>query len=172
MVKITIIEQLNKEVYEFQTEEKAIRFYNELIDSMIESEESFLLEEGQDMVVKDKIERLKKLDRTNFYELEDKADLIIGDYNKVEIEEYDNTIYSLLDELEIGYDRSMISKSIYIRNNEDLLIRISDHKIKRGSKDYGHESPDVELIYLDGVVNNKEINKYLNSNLKDEVIIL
>lgn len=176
MLKIIIENRSDESIYEFNSETEALGLLNQLIDEAIELEENYLDDvDGEAPDVPDviqKIKELKKLDRKNILELEWNTGLILGEYAEVEVIEYDLHITDLLRELGLNYDTSTMSKSIYVENNKGLLIRISDHKVPRITQDYGHRIPDVELIYKDGIVSNKDINKYFGTNLKDQIVLL
>lgn len=173
MIKIIITRHREKELHEFKTELESLTFLNKLIDEAIEVEEEYLDDmDGEDPEAIEKIKELESLNRSNIHELEWNAELILGEYAEVEIEEYDYYITDLLNALGFNYDKSTVSKSIYVKSQEGLLIRISDHQTPGISKDYGHRIPDIELIYKDGAIDNKDINKYLGTKLENEIILL
>lgn len=176
MIKIIIENRSDESIYEFNSEAEALGLLNQLIDEAIELEESYLDDvDGEASDVPDviqKIKELKKLDRENILELEWNTGLILGEYAEVEIIEYDLHITDLLRELGLSYDTSTMSKSIYVENNKGLLIRISDHKVPRITQDYGYKTPDIDLVYEDGIANNEDLNKYFGISLTGEIILL
>lgn len=173
MIKIVITNGNDSNEYEFNNETEAIALLNELIDTAIELELNYLDDIGEELPdIVEKIRDLEKLDRSNILELEWNAELILGEYAEVEITEYSFYITDLLRQLGLNYDKSTMSKSIYVENNEGLLIRISDHKVPKISQDYGHKTPDIDLVYEDGIANNEDLNKHLGTNLTNETILL
>lgn len=172
MLKITIQQNREKQVHEFKTETDALELLNNLIDDAIRLEKEYIEDIGEDdPITLEKIEELKQLDRNNIYILNWSSDLILGEYATVEIEEYSNYITDILKELNFKYDKSTMSKSIYVENNEGQLIRISDHK-EAGQGSWMYRSIDINLVYKDGIINNEDINKYFNTNLEHERILL
>lgn len=176
MIKIIITENREKKIYEFHTEKELLDFTEELILTSIEVEKEYLEDmDGEAPDKEDVLERIKELkdlDKNYLYELENKAQLILGEYAEVEIVEFSFYVTDIFDKLGLPYDKSTMSNSIYVENQDDLLIRISDHKSSMMSHDYGHQIPQVNLIYRDGVVSNQDINKYFNTNLEYEIILL
>lgn len=172
MIKIEMNIGRENIIEEFDTKAKALEFMSGLIDNAIESELDYLDDiDYEDLEAIDRIESLKKLDRNDLLELEFNADLILGD-GEVVITEFDYYLSDLLAELGFNYDKSTMSKSLYVENKDGLLVRISDHKTPMLSQDYGHRTPDIELIYRDCIVNPMDINKYFGSYLGDDVVIL
>lgn len=173
MFKITITRGIGNQTYEYDNEIHSLELLNDLIDEAIVLEKNYLDDmEGEAPDAIEKIEELENLSRKNIYELKWHSELILGDYAKVEIEEFDYYITDLLQQLGLNYDKSTVSKSLYVENKEGLLIRISDHNTPNFTKDYGHRVPDVELIYFDGMVDVKDINRYFNTDLKHEIVLL
>lgn len=172
MIKITIKNNVNQE-YEYNSESESLKLLNKLIDEAITLEKNYLEDmDGDAPEAIEKINELEKLNRNNIYTLDWNSDLILDEHAKVEIQEFDYYITDLLQQLGLSYDRSTVSRSIYVENQEGLLIRISDHNTPNISKDYGHRIPDVELIYSDGEVDNSDINRYFNANLEYERVLL
>ena len=123
------------------------------------------------MQTSDTLEELLEIDKNWVHELQNRSELLFG-HNNVNIIEFDSYLTDVLKENGYSYDKSTMSKSIYVENKEGKLIRISDHNTPNFSLDYGYRIPDINLIYKDRIINNSDINRYFNTNLEYERVLL